>query len=414
MGYRQLTQGCWIARTGEEPAQSRTKPGKSIAQSAAMSTLRLATIHSGSSRLAGGTPGFSRDASIRTVLRQGTRSPMAVRGASGETVPRGRGLVCMSSRAVFRRLRRLVVVTATSTVVLASGAGMSAAYAAADHSTGTAGTSGTSTSPQPLSTADQNTGGANGQCPGGPYCSTRDGSPSGNGNGGGNATGKPCAGCVGKADNKNPPGQFKDGSDHNAGYECDRNHGIGRSNPAHTGCKPPVTTCPAGQHMVDGHCVTDSSGCPVGQHMVDGHCVTDSSGCPVGQHMVNGQCVTDSSGCPVGQHMVNGQCVSDSTGCPTGQHMVDGQCVTDSTGCPQGQTMVSGTCQTPPPASCPEGQHAGADGTCVLGEKETRKPPTVQGEKVVKPPSSLPMTGADVAAMLMTGMVGVGLGSALL
>src|SRR3954447_2620011 len=237
MGYRQLTQGCWIARTGEGPAQSRTKPGKSIAQSAAMSTLRLATIHSGSSRLAGGTPGFSRDASIRTVLRQGTRSPMAVRGASGETDPRGRGLVCMSSRAVFRRLRRLVVVTATSTVVLASGAGMSAAYAAADHSTGTAGTSGTVTSPQPPSNADQNSGGANGQCPGGPYCSTRDGSPSGNGNGNGKATGKPCAGCVGKADNKNPKGQMPNGSDHNAGYECDRNHGIGRTNPAHTGCR---------------------------------------------------------------------------------------------------------------------------------------------------------------------------------
>jgi len=55
--------------------------------------------------------------------------------------------------------------------------------------------------------------------------------------------GKPCAGCVGKADNKNPQGQRPNGSDHNAGYECDRNHGIGRTNPAHTGCifTPPVT-----------------------------------------------------------------------------------------------------------------------------------------------------------------------------
>jgi hypothetical protein len=57
-----------------------------------------------------------------------------------------------------------------------------------------------------------------------------------NGNGKGKARGKPCAGCVGKADNKNPHGQYPNGSDHNAGYECDRNHGIGRSNPAHTGC----------------------------------------------------------------------------------------------------------------------------------------------------------------------------------
>jgi len=129
---------------------------------------------------------------------------------------------------------------------------------------GTAGTSGDPTAPQPLSGADQNTGGANGQCPGGPYCSTRDGSPSRNGNGTGKSVGKPCAGCVGKADNKNPKGQMPNGSDHNAGYECDRNHGIGRSNPAHTGCTtgstPPVTnpvTQPAcvGGEMVNGACV---------------------------------------------------------------------------------------------------------------------------------------------------------------
>ena len=123
---------------------------------------------------------------------------------------------------------------------------------ASTHSTkGTAGTSGDPTKPQPLSNADKNSGGANGKCPGGPYCSTRNGSPSGNGNGKGKAVGKPCAGCVGKADNKNPHGQYPNGSDHNKGYECDGNHGIGRTNPAHTGCKsvtpppkPPVVTPP--------------------------------------------------------------------------------------------------------------------------------------------------------------------------
>src|SRR4051795_8068711 len=109
------------------------------------------------------------------------------------------------------------------------------ANSASDHSAGNASTVGDPSQPQPLSGADQNSGGANGQCPGGPYCSTRDGSASGNGNGGGQATGKPCAGCVGKADNKNPKGQMPNGSDLNAGYECDRNHGIGRTNPAHTG-----------------------------------------------------------------------------------------------------------------------------------------------------------------------------------
>jgi hypothetical protein len=98
------------------------------------------------------------------------------------------------------------------------------------------------TQPQPLSNADRNSGGANnaGDC--GAYCSTRDGSASGNGNGGGKAAGRPCAGCVGKADNKNPPGQRPDASDANNGYECDGNHGIARTNPAHTGCTTPTTT----------------------------------------------------------------------------------------------------------------------------------------------------------------------------
>jgi hypothetical protein len=82
-------------------------------------------------------------------------------------------------------------------------------------------------------------GGANAS---GPYDSTRDGSPSGNGNGTGGASGRPCAGCVGSADDKNPPGQLPGGGDPNAGYECDRNHGVGRSNPAHTGCRTGTPT----------------------------------------------------------------------------------------------------------------------------------------------------------------------------
>jgi hypothetical protein len=120
----------------------------------------------------------------------------------------------------------------------ANAAGAPGNSQSANHATaGTAGTSGVVTSPQPPSNADANGTGAN--VPG-PYDSTRNGSPSGNGNGNGAATGKPCAGCVGKADNKNPPGQMPGPSDHNAGYECDTNHGIARTNPAHTGCTPPA------------------------------------------------------------------------------------------------------------------------------------------------------------------------------
>ena len=98
--------------------------------------------------------------------------------------------------------------------------------------------SGNIKSPQPYSNADKNNTGANDTSASNPYRSTRDGSPSLNGNGGGQQVGQPCAGCVGKADNKNPPGQAPNATDGNAGYECDRNHGIGRSNPAHTACKP--------------------------------------------------------------------------------------------------------------------------------------------------------------------------------
>lgn len=87
--------------------------------------------------------------------------------------------------------------------------------------------------PQPASNADFSGNGANEH---GPYDSTRDGSPSDNGNGEGAATGEPCAGCVGHADNKNPAGQLPGPSDANNGYECDGNSGIARGNPAHTGC----------------------------------------------------------------------------------------------------------------------------------------------------------------------------------
>jgi hypothetical protein len=102
--------------------------------------------------------------------------------------------------------------------------------------------SSTTVGTQPPSNADQNNTGANDTSSSNQYLSTRNGSPSLNGSGTGQATGKPCAACVGKADNKNPPGQYPNGSDHNAGYECDTNHGIGQSNPAHSGCPTSTTS----------------------------------------------------------------------------------------------------------------------------------------------------------------------------
>lgn len=81
---------------------------------------------------------------------------------------------------------------------------------------------------------NSNGGGAN-QSPG-PYDPNGCGLPSGNGKSDNNNSSKPCAGCVGNADAKNPPGQYPNGGDPNAGYECDRNQGVGQTNPSHTGC----------------------------------------------------------------------------------------------------------------------------------------------------------------------------------
>jgi len=75
------------------------------------------------------------------------------------------------------------------------------------------------------------TGGANSGCAA--YAPSNVGAPSGNGV----ATTQPGAGTVGNADSKCPPGQAPNGTDPNAGYECDTNQGVGQSNPAHTGCK---------------------------------------------------------------------------------------------------------------------------------------------------------------------------------
>jgi hypothetical protein len=78
------------------------------------------------------------------------------------------------------------------------------------------------------------TGGANSGC--GNYCPNGVGLPSGNGK----ATNQPAAGTKGKADSKNPPGQAPSGpGDANKGYECDLNQGVGKTNPAHTGCVSP-------------------------------------------------------------------------------------------------------------------------------------------------------------------------------
>ena len=112
-----------------------------------------------------------------------------------------------------------------------------------------------------VSSTGQPSSSANSGC--GQYCAVPqpEAGPSQNGNAGGDAVGRPCAGCVGSADDMNPNGQRPNGSDHNNGYECDGNHGIARTNPAHTGCKtppPPPAQCVEG---VDAACTPPPPGC---------------------------------------------------------------------------------------------------------------------------------------------------------
>src|SRR5674476_261439 len=84
------------------------------------------------------------------------------------------GLQMSYLRTQLRRTGRIALLTSTFSLALAMGvAGPAMAGSSNDPLK----------SPQTLSNADLNSGGANGQCTGGSYCSTRDGSPSLNGNG---------------------------------------------------------------------------------------------------------------------------------------------------------------------------------------------------------------------------------------
>ena len=62
----------------------------------------------------------------------------------------------------------------------------------------------------------------------------------------GNGGNGKCAGCSGKADNQDPPGQSR--NDHNNGYECDHNGGVGKGNPSHSRCLEEEEDNPPREH----------------------------------------------------------------------------------------------------------------------------------------------------------------------
>jgi hypothetical protein len=283
--------------------------------------------------------------------------------------------------------------------------------------------------PQPYSKADSNNTGANDTSTSNPYKSTRDGAPSLNGNGGGKAVGQPCAGCVGKADNKNPKGQAPGGSDHNAGYECDRNHGIGRSNPAHTGCKPPVACVPTStqdkfcheskcvptstqdQFCHESKCVPTSTQDPFCH---ESKCVPTSTQDPfcheskcVPTAQQDKDCKTPGNACvPVGNEDKNCNPPKDCLGVVNGHATAD-MCKPP---CPTAGTMG------PVPAGCGPitGGGGGPATTPVVGRTVTpAKVVTPVAGTTPGPGTALPFTGAntglllDAAALML--LVGAGL-----
>lgn len=249
--------------------------------------------------------------------------------------------------------------------------------ATAASSSGTSGASNTGTTDTPAGCPNTyhhvDTG--NGANTSGGYDSTCDGSASQNGNGNGKASGKPCAGCVGNADVKNPKGQAPNGSDHNNGYECDGNHGVGKGNPAHSGCQSGSTpVAPA------------ESPHPVPTPMPDHgpkppHKPGDNPGNPQDKLCPNGQM----------NHDVNGDGVVD-----------DADCVV-----PAGEVLA--------PAAVAPASATDAAPIQVLGETVTRPAaaPAVNVEAARSSSGSLPFTGGNSVSLVLVGLTMVLIGFAV-
>lgn len=137
----------------------------------------------------------------------------------------------------------------------------------------------------PPSTTGPNTCDGDGKQQGGPYDHDNcDGTQGQHGNGG---NGK-CAGCTGRADDKAPGGQQP--GDHNNGYECDNNRGVGKGNPAHSKCKPKTDT----------NCTTNCNQCTSNCNQCTSNCNQCTSNCNGCQGNCNPGCQVDCNpGCQV-------------------------------------------------------------------------------------------------------------------
>jgi hypothetical protein len=227
----------------------------------------------------------------------------------------------------------------------------------------------------------------------GPYASTCDGSPSQNGNGNGGGGGKPCAGCVGNADNKNPPGQMPNGSDPNNGYECDGNKGIGKGNPAHTSCTPGTPPPCTGKKCNPGkpECPGNSCNpCP------GNSCGGGKPECP------GNSC----NPCPGKSCEPHGPCDADPT--MPGKQPCEGSTTPPTTPPGKDPDVVKPDVITRP------GRPSTQDKPTVLGERITRPEgtPPVAAERQPSTPlgNLLPFTGANLLIFLGSGLTLTGAG----
>jgi hypothetical protein len=201
-----------------------------------------------------------------------------------------------------------------------------------------------------------------------------DGSQGLHGNGG---NGK-CAGCTGKADDKSPNGQYP--GDHNNGYECDHNSGVGKGNPAHSKCSSSPPTCTQNCNPCTVNCNPCTQNC--------NPCTVNCNPCVVNCNPCVGDDCDPEEVCPAG---------TDLAGTPMDE--VDSCNVPDDL-CPAGTDMAG---RPPGPDGCNEDE--------VLPRVITKDPDDrVLGKRL----SVLPFTGGNAANFVTWALLMITAGALLL
>jgi hypothetical protein len=225
-----------------------------------------------------------------------------------------------------------------------------------------------------------------------------DGTQGQHGNGG---NGK-CAGCTGKADDKSPGGQYP--GDHNNGYECDHNGGVGKGNPAHSKCPTQTPPCVDDPNTAADECnppppCVDNPNTPVDECDPPPPCV-DNPNTPVDDCDPPPPCV-DNPNTPVDDCDPPPPCV-DNPSTPMDE-------CDPTEACPPGTDMAG---EPIPPGGIDEcdddvlgdtiGDVGGDKDDEVLGNREPKDRP---------PGAVMPFTGTSVLAYVLVALQMIGAGA---